>query len=98
MIGACRRGGVRFSITIRIDPKVRKAIDAIPAAAWVEIEYPQPIWDDDQHRFVSRAQIAETRYPAFEGTRDAITARLIVRRIPDLNTAVGVRRGAHDLV
>ena len=85
VIAACRRSGVRFSITIRIDAKVRKAIEAVAADAWVEIEYPQPIWDDEQQRFVSRAQIAEIGYTAFEGTRDAVTARLIVRRIPDLN-------------
>lgn len=85
VIAACRRAGVRFSITIRVDKKVHKAIDAIPADAWVDIEYPQPVWDDQQQRYVSRAQIAETAYTAFEGTRDAVTARLIVRRIPDLN-------------
>jgi hypothetical protein len=85
VIAACRRAGVRFSVTIRVDAKVRKAIETIPADAWVEIEYPQPIWDDEQQRFVSRAQIAEVAYTAFEGTRDAVTARLIVRRIPDLN-------------
>jgi hypothetical protein len=87
VVGACRRAGVRFSITIRVDGKVRKAIDTIPHDAWVEIEYPQPIWDDEQQRFISRAQIAETSYTAFENTRDAVTARLIVRRIPDLNPA-----------
>jgi hypothetical protein len=68
-----------------MDAKIRKAIDAIPAQAWVEIEYPQPVWDDEQQRFISRAQIAETTYTAFEGTPDAVTARLIARRIPDLN-------------
>jgi hypothetical protein len=89
VIGACRRAGARFSITIRVDKKVRAAIEAIPADAWVEIEYPQPVWEEEQRRFVSRAQIAETRYTAFENTPDAVTARLIVRRIPDLNkTAV----------
>jgi hypothetical protein len=89
VIAAARRGGARFSVTVRIDKKVTRAINAIPADAWVEIEYPQPVWDDDQQRFVSRAQIAETVYTAFEGTRDEVTARLIVRRIPDLNkTAV----------
>jgi hypothetical protein len=85
VIAACRRAGIRFSITIRVDRKVRRAIAAIPADAWVEIEYPRPVWDEDQQRFVSRAQIAEASYTAFEGTRDAVTARLIVRRIPDLN-------------
>jgi hypothetical protein len=86
VIAAARRGGVRFSVTIRIDKKVRRAIEAIPADAWVEITYPHPVWDDDQQRFVSRAHIAETTYTAFDKpARDAVTARLIVRRIPDLN-------------
>ena len=85
VIAACRRAGVRFSVTIRMDAKAHKAIDAIPADAWVEIEYPQPVWDDEQQRFISRAQIAETSYTAFEGTKDAVNARLIARRIPDLN-------------
>jgi hypothetical protein len=87
VITVCRRARVRFSVTVRIDAKVRAAIEAIGEDAWVEIQYPQPIWDDDQQRWISRAQIAETAYTAFEGTRDAVTARLIVRRIPDLNPA-----------
>jgi hypothetical protein len=85
VITTCRRSQIQFSITIRVDKKVKRCIEAIPADAWVEIEYPQPVWDEQQQRFVSRAQIAETRYTAFEGTRDEVTARLIVRRIPDLN-------------
>jgi hypothetical protein len=59
---------VRFSVTIRVDKKVRAAIETIPAAAWVDIAYPQPIWDDQQHGFISRARIAQTRYTAFDGT------------------------------
>jgi len=85
VIAACRRAGVRFSVTVRMDAKLRRAIDAIPADAWVEIEYPHPVWDDEQQRFISRAQIAETTYTGFEDTKDAVTARLIARRIPDLN-------------
>jgi hypothetical protein len=85
VIAACRRAAVRFSLTIRIDQKVKRSIATIGDDAWVEIAYPQPVWDDEQQRFVSRAQIAEIGYTAFEGTRDALTARLIVRRIPDLN-------------
>jgi hypothetical protein len=67
-----------------MDAKLRRAIEAIPADAWVEIEYPHPVWDDEQQRFVSRAQIAETTYTAFEDTPQAVTARLIAGRIPDL--------------
>jgi hypothetical protein len=85
VIAACRRAGVRFSVTIRLDAKVAKAISAIGDDAWVEIAYPRPVWDEQQQRFVSRAQIAEAAYTAFAGTRDAVTARLIVRRIPGLN-------------
>jgi hypothetical protein len=70
---------------VRIDAKVRRAIATIADDAWTEIQYPQPVWDDEQQRFISRAQIAEVAYTAFEGTRDEITARLIVRRVPDLN-------------
>ncbi|GAA4250601.1 IS1380 family transposase [Dactylosporangium darangshiense] len=89
VIAACRRARVRFSITVRIDAEVRRAIATIPDDAWMEIQYPQPVWDDEQQRFISRAHIAEIAYTAFEGRRDETTARLIVRRVPDLNkTAV----------
>ncbi|MDM4721874.1 transposase [Micromonospora sp. WMMA1363] len=43
--------------------------------------YPQAVWDEDAERWISDAQIAETEYTAFVGTRHAVTARLIVRRI-----------------
>ena len=33
-IAACRRGGARFSVTARMDPKIRRAIAAIPEHAW----------------------------------------------------------------
>ena len=84
VITACRRARVRFSITVRVDAKVRRTIATIDEDAWTEIRYPQPVWDDEQQRFISRAQIAETTYTAFEGTRHEVTARLIVRRVPDL--------------
>ena len=40
VIAAARRGGVRFSVTIRIDKKVRATTEAISDHAWVEIKYP----------------------------------------------------------
>ena len=39
------------------------------------------MWDEDAGRWISDAQIAETIYTAFAGTRYQVTARLIVRRI-----------------
>jgi Transposase DDE domain group 1 len=86
-IATCRRAGVRFSVTIPLSAKVKAAIATIPDDAWVEITYPHPVWDEDQARFVSRAQIAETTYTAFSG-RWRVTARLIVRRTPDLRRSM----------
>lgn len=81
VITGCRRWQVRFSVTTRIDAKVRTACDGIPAEQWIDIKYPQAIYDEDTGRWISDAQIAETTYTAFAGTRHAVTARLIVRRI-----------------
>jgi hypothetical protein len=80
-IVGCRRRNVRFSVTTRIDAKIRAACDSIGETAWVDIRYPQAIYDEDTGAWISQAQIAETRYTAFAGTRHPVTARLIVRRI-----------------
>lgn len=72
---------VRFSVTTRIDTKIRAACDSIGDDQWIDIRYPQAVWDDDERRWISDAQIAETTYTAFAGTRHQVTARLIVRRI-----------------
>ncbi|GLL05145.1 transposase [Dactylosporangium matsuzakiense] len=93
VITACRRAVVRFSNTVRIEAKVRAAIATIGEDTWTEIRYPQPVWDDEQQRFISRAQIAETSYTAFEGTRYEVTARLIVRRVPDLKQSTVDEQG-----
>jgi hypothetical protein len=81
VIDACRRRDVRFSVTTRIDAKIRTACDSIGDDQWTCIKYPQAIFDEDTGRWISDAQIAETTYTAFAGTRHAVTARLIVRRI-----------------
>jgi hypothetical protein len=81
VIAACRRRHVRFSITTRIDAKIRAACESIPDTDWVDIRYPQAIYDEDTGRWIFDAQIAETCYTAFEGTRHRVTARLVVRRI-----------------
>jgi hypothetical protein len=91
VITTCRRRKVRFSITARIDAKIRAACDSIAEDQWIDIRYPQAVWDEQEQRWISDAQIAETTYTAFAGTRHAVTARLIVRRIrrDDPTQAVG---------
>jgi len=91
---AARRAGACFSVTVRIDPKVRAAIAAIGEDAWIPIEYPRAVWDDQLRRWVSDAQVAEVEYTAFTSRKgQAITARLIVRRVKDLNTKAAAGQG-----
>jgi len=83
---AARRSGAFFSVTARLDPAVKAAIAAIPEDGWTPIRYPRAVWDEQQGRWISDAEVAETRYTAFTSRKGkAITARLIVRRVRDLN-------------
>src|SRR6266704_1820364 len=74
-----------------MDAKIRTTCESIAEDTWIDIKYPAAIWDEDERRWISDAQVAETTYTAFEGTRRAITARLIVRRVKrlDLKQAPG---------
>lgn len=68
---ACRDHDARFSVTVKMLKPIREAIEAIPDDAWVPIDY----WLE------GGADVAETSYTAFKGTKDAVTLRLIVRRV-----------------
>ncbi len=86
-VRAARRAGAFFSVTVRIDPKVTAAIAAIAEDAWTPIRYPRAIWDDQLGCWISDAQVAEVKYTAFTSRgHQAITARLIVRRVRDQNS------------
>ena len=81
---ACRRAGAYFSVTARLDPAVKAAIAAIPGDAWTPIRYPRAVWDGQLRAWVSDAEVAEVSYTAFASKKgQAITARLIVRRVRD---------------
>jgi len=65
-----------------MDLKIRRTIATIPDQAWVGIRYPQAIWDDDEQRWISDAEVAAVDYTAFASRRkQAVTAELIVRRV-----------------
>lgn len=70
-VRACRDHDVRFSVTVKLLKPIREAIEAIPDEAWVPIDY----WLE------GGADVAETSYTAFKGTRDETELRLIVRRV-----------------
>jgi Transposase DDE domain group 1 len=78
-----------FSITARQDPAVRKAIATIGPDAWTAIKYTNAIFDVDQQRWISDAEVAEIDYTAFSSRRrdQHVRARLIVRRVKDMNPA-----------
>jgi len=86
VIGAVRRGGARFSVTVPVNASIRAAIAAIGEDAWTPIRYPRAIWDDQIGAWISDAEVAEVQYTAFASKKGrAVTARLIVRRVRDLN-------------
>jgi hypothetical protein len=71
VVAACRAKDVRFSITTRSNPSLRRAIEAIAEDAWVPIPY----WHE------GGADVAETTHTPFAGQADAVPVRLIVRRV-----------------
>lgn len=89
LVKAVRAGGALFSITVGNTPRIRTAISQIPESAWRPIRYRDAVWDQDEGRWVSEAEIAEIRYTAFASkAKDLqVTARLIVRRVKRLNPA-----------
>jgi len=87
VIAAALGQHARFSITARQDKAVRKAIAGIDQDAWTAIKYPDAVFDEQQQRWVCDAEVAEIDYTAFTSRPKAqhVTARLIVRRVKDLN-------------
>jgi hypothetical protein len=74
-------------VTARPGPAVKAAIAAIPEDGWTPVKYPRAVWDEQQNRWISDAEVAEAKYTAFSSKEDkAITARLIVRGVRDLST------------
>ena len=71
VVAACREMDVRFSVTVRQHPKLRRLIEAIPEQEWTEIPY----WLE------GGADVSETTYTPFAHVPDAVPVRLIVRRV-----------------
>jgi hypothetical protein len=94
VLAAIGRAGACFSVTVPLYAKVQAVIAAVPEDAWIPIRYPRAIWDDQLQARVSDAEVAESRYTAFAHDRDrAVTARLIIRRVRDLNAEAPAGQG-----
>jgi hypothetical protein len=87
IVATARRAGARFSVTLRHTPAVIATIAGIDEAAWVPIRYREAVWDSDEGRWISEAEVAEIGFTAFTGRRrgEQVTARLIVRRVRRLD-------------
>jgi hypothetical protein len=86
VIGAVRGQGARFSVTAPMNSSIRAAIAATGEENWTAIRYPHAVWDDQLDCWISDAEVAETQYTAFASKKGhAVTARLIIRRVRDLN-------------
>lgn len=86
-VQAALTGGADVSVTVRMDPAVKKAIAAIDDDAWQTIEHTDAIYDEGTGRWISKAEVAEIDYIAFTSKKKSqhVSGRLVVRRIPELN-------------
>lgn len=87
VVKAIRAAKAQFSITVGNTKRIRAALAALPESAWTPIKYRDAVWDQDEQRWISEAEIAEIAYTAFtsKGKDLHVTARLIVRRVKRLN-------------
>ena len=83
VVSAARRAGAMVSITVGSSPARQHAIGAIPDDRWRPVHYPEAVIDPDTGELISDAEVAETGYTAFAGTRHQHAARLVVRRVRD---------------
>jgi hypothetical protein len=85
-VGTAIRHQTWFSVTARMTPRVTAAITSIDPGAWTPIKYPNAVYDEDEQRWISDAEVAEVPFVAFTGRRKAehVACRLVVRRVKRL--------------
>jgi hypothetical protein len=90
VIHAAVKAKAWYSVTVRNNPSITRAIAAIEDDAWTTITYPNAIIDPDTGELVSGAEVAEISYTAFTShpKKTQVTTRLVVRRVPRLNPTI----------
>ena len=98
-INAAITAGADVSVTVRMDPNVKRTIATIADDAWQTIKYTNAIFDDNTQRWISSAEVAEVPFTAFTSRKktDHVPGRLVVRRIPELNSKDVDQPGLFDL-
>jgi len=82
VVRACLRSKVQFSLVMVKNKALQRAIDSIEESVWTPVRYPNAVQDPDTGAWISDAEVAEVSYTAFAATKDRITARLVIRRVP----------------
>ena len=67
--------------------KLQAAIAGIGQDEWTAVRYPGAVYDEQLEQWISNAEVAETRYTAFETSIHKVTARLVIRRVKEQNPA-----------
>lgn len=83
VVNTCIKEGVGFSVVLSKNPAVNRAIATIGQEGWTPVHYPGAVLDPDTGTLISDAEVAEVPFTAFAATKNAVTARLIVRRVRD---------------
>ena len=88
-VGTALRHGAWFSVTARANASINRAITSIQESVWTPIRYPHAVWDEDEQRWISDAEVAEVPYVAFTSRRkpEHVECRLVVRRVKRLQPA-----------
>ena len=84
---AAIRGGAKVSVTTKMSPTIKAAIEGIDEQAWRPIKYTDAIFDEESKQWISKAEVAEVDFTAFSSQKksEQVPGRLVVRRIPDFN-------------
>ena len=95
-VWAALAGGAQVSVTVPMNAQIKTAIAAIDQDAWTAIEYTDAVLDEATGTWVSRAEVAEVSFTAFASGKkpERVPGRLVVRRIPDLNTKKAASDGS----
>ena len=95
VIAATIKAKAWFSVTARMNQTVTRAIAAIPEDAWRTIKYPKAVFDEQEQRWISEAEVAQIDFTAFTSypADQQIPCRLIVRRVQRLNKAAARGQG-----
>ncbi|MBX9399563.1 hypothetical protein K4749_40120 [Streptomyces sp. TRM72054] len=92
VVAVCRAAGAAFSLAVAVKKQVREAIAGIAGDAWTPIKYTAAVWDDQEERWVSNAEIAEIPFTTVTSKKKRFhtTARLTLRRVKRLNLRVSL--------